>query len=128
MPLFKKFVEPGRLCLLTYGPNSGKLVFVVDIVTPTRVLVDGADVTGVKRQQVPKTWLKLTDVKVELQRGARTGTLSRAAKAQKALELFDKTSLGKKLRVAEKKRNLNDFQRFKLMVAKRQRRKLLKSS
>ncbi|BAM39212.1 60S ribosomal protein L14 [Theileria orientalis strain Shintoku] len=126
MPLFKKFVEPGRLCLLTYGPNSGKLVFVVDVVTPSRILVDGADVTGVKRQQVPKTWLKLTDVKVDLQRGAKTKTVSKVAKAEKALELFDKTSLGKKLRVVEKKKNLNDFQRFKLMVAQRQRRKLLK--
>ncbi|UKJ88133.1 60S ribosomal protein L14 [Theileria orientalis] len=126
MPLFKKFVEPGRLCLLTYGPNSGKLVFVVDVVTPSRILVDGADVTGVKRQQVPKTWLKLTDVKVDLQRGAKTKTVSKVAKDEKALELFDKTSLGKKLRVLEKKKNMNDFQRFKLMVAQRQRRKLLK--
>ncbi|UKK00540.1 60S ribosomal protein L14 [Theileria orientalis] len=126
MPLFKKFVEPGRLCLLTYGPNSGKLVFVVDVVTPSRILVDGADVTGVKRQQVPKTWLKLTDVKVDLQRGAKTKTVSKVAKDEKALELFDKTSLGKKLRVLEKKKSLNDFQRFKLMVAQRQRRKLMK--
>lgn len=25
MPLFTKFVEPGRLCLITYGPDAGKV-------------------------------------------------------------------------------------------------------
>ncbi|ETW53957.1 hypothetical protein PFUGPA_03830 [Plasmodium falciparum Palo Alto/Uganda] len=44
--LFKRFVEPGRLCLIEYGPYAGKLCFIVDIVTITRVIVDGAFITG----------------------------------------------------------------------------------
>ncbi|EKX73749.1 60S ribosomal protein L14, putative [Theileria equi strain WA] len=127
MPLFTKFVEPGRLCLITYGPEAGKLCFVVDIVNASRILVDGGNVTGVERQQIPKTWLKLTDVKIDLQRGSKTGTLHKAATAQDALGLFQKTALGKKLHLAEKKKSLTDFERFKLSFAKKERRALVKA-
>uniref|UniRef100_A0A0K8RHU3 Large ribosomal subunit protein eL14 n=1 Tax=Ixodes ricinus TaxID=34613 RepID=A0A0K8RHU3_IXORI len=128
MPLFTKFVEPGRLCLITYGPDAGKLCFIVDIVTSTRILVDGAKVTGVERQQLPLTWIKLTDTKVNLNRGAKTGALAKAIKKYDALNAFKQTTLGKKLEYAERRKNLTDFERFKLLVAHKERRKLMKKA
>ncbi|ORM39452.1 60S ribosomal protein L14-2 [Babesia sp. Xinjiang] len=128
MPLFKKFVEPGRLCLITYGPDAGKLCFIVDVVTNTRILVDGAMVTGVERQQLPLTWIKLTDVKIALSRGAKTGALAKAVKKHDALNAFKKTPMGKRLEFEERRRNLTDFERFKLMVAHKERRKVMKKA
>ncbi|GIX62699.1 60S ribosomal protein L14, putative [Babesia caballi] len=128
MPLFTKFVEPGRLCLITYGPDAGKLCFIVDVVTGTRILVDGAKVTGVERQQIPLTWIKLTDTKIALNRGAKTGALARAVKKHDALNAFKQTPMGKRLEYAERRKNLTDFERFKLMVAHKERRKLMKKA
>ncbi|CDR94524.1 ribosomal protein L14, putative [Babesia bigemina] len=128
MPLFTKFVEPGRLCLITYGPDAGKLCFIVDVVTNTRVLVDGAKVTGVERQQMPITWIKLTDTKITLCRGAKTGALAKAIESQDAINAFKQTPLGKRLEFAERRKNLNDFERFKLMIAHKERRRLIKKS
>ncbi|KAK1443348.1 60S ribosomal protein L14 like protein [Babesia gibsoni] len=128
MPLFKKFVEPGRLCLITYGPDAGKLCFIVDVVTNTRVLVDGAKYTDVERQQLPITWIKLTDTKIVLNRGAKSGALARAIKEQDAINAFKQTPMGKRLEFAERRKNLNDFERFKVMVAHKERRKIMKKA
>uniref|UniRef100_V5HKJ1 Large ribosomal subunit protein eL14 n=1 Tax=Ixodes ricinus TaxID=34613 RepID=V5HKJ1_IXORI len=128
MPLFTKFVEPGRLCLITYGPDAGKLCFIVDIVTSTRILVDGAKMTGVERQQLPLTWIKLTDTRIDLNRGAKTGALAKAIKKCDALNAFKQTTMGKKLEYAERRKNLTDFERFKLLVAHKERRKLMKKA
>ena len=63
---FKRFVELGRVCLVTYGEESGKLATVVDVIDNNRVLVDGpASITGVKRQAVNLKRIQLTDLKVD---------------------------------------------------------------
>ena len=47
---FKRFVEIGRIGLITYGPDAGKLCTIVDVIDNNRVLVDGpAPITGVHR-------------------------------------------------------------------------------
>eukprot|EP00421_Protoceratium_reticulatum_P020883 CAMPEP_0168384564 /NCGR_PEP_ID=MMETSP0228-20121227/14475_1 /TAXON_ID=133427 /ORGANISM="Protoceratium reticulatum, Strain CCCM 535 (=CCMP 1889)" /LENGTH=60 /DNA_ID=CAMNT_0008397733 /DNA_START=82 /DNA_END=260 /DNA_ORIENTATION=+ len=52
--IFTRFVEPGRLALVTYGPCEGKLCTIVNIVDQKRVVVDGPEsVTGVKRHMMP---------------------------------------------------------------------------
>lgn len=45
--MFKRFVEAGRFCLVTYGPDCGKTCVIVDIIDGTKVIVDGPkDVSG----------------------------------------------------------------------------------
>ena len=47
---FKRFVEIGRVAVISYGPDSGKLCTIVDVIDHNRVLVDGpAAITGVHR-------------------------------------------------------------------------------
>ncbi|CTQ41290.1 large subunit ribosomal protein L14e [Babesia microti strain RI] len=125
-PLFKKFVEPGRLCLITYGPDAGKLCFIVDIITHTRIMIDGGTVTGVERQPIPLKWLKLTDKKIKLPRGSRTKTLKKALETSDVIDQFKESKMGKKLAFADAKHNLNDFERFQLMVAHKHRKNLMK--
>ena len=46
--VFKKFVEIGRVIVINYGPLTGKLAVIVDILTPTKVIVQGLK-GGVRR-------------------------------------------------------------------------------
>jgi hypothetical protein len=60
---FKRYVELGRVCLINYGDEAGKLATIVDVIDNNRVLVDGPE-TGVKRQQINLKRIQLTDIKI----------------------------------------------------------------
>ena len=127
--LFSRFVEPGRLALITYGPCEGKLATVVDIVDQKRVVVDGpVDITGVGRHMMPIRRLSLTDFKCKIPRGARVKSLKRGLKEASTLEKFKATAWGKKLSAREARKNLTDFERFQVMVAKKKRNRAAKQS
>ena len=65
--MFKRFVEPGRLAQITYGPCEGKMCTIVDIVDQKRVIVDGPEkLTGVRRHMMPIKRLSLTDFKATM--------------------------------------------------------------
>merc|ERR1712159_309470 len=77
--MFDRFVEPGRLALITYGPCAGKVCTIIDIVDQKRVVVDGPEsVTGVRRHMMPVKRLSLTDFTCKISRGAREKTLKKA--------------------------------------------------
>merc|ERR1712166_1519771 len=77
--MFDRFVEPGRLALITYGPCAGKMCTIIDMVDQKRVVVDGPEkVTGVRRHMMPIRRLSLTDLKSNIVRGAREKTLKLA--------------------------------------------------
>merc|ERR1719263_653411 len=116
--MFKRFVEPGRLSLITYGPCEGKMCTIVDIVDQKRVVVDGPEsVTGVHRHMMPVKRLSLTDLSVKIPRGAREKTLKKALAEDKTLEKWSATAWAKKLKAKEVRSSMTDFERFKLMVA-----------
>ena len=69
--VFTRFVEPGRVILFTYGPYTGKLAIIVEIINVNRVLVDGPT-SGVKRHETSLRRVKLTDVTVNVNKGAKT--------------------------------------------------------
>ncbi|KAL8436707.1 hypothetical protein Efla_002139 [Eimeria flavescens] len=121
MTLFRRFIEPGRLCVVQYGPEEGRLCFVIDIINSTRVLVDGAGITGVKRQSIPIRRVALTDLRLKLPRGVRTVTLRKALEKNDIIKQFNETAWGKKRLAKQRRAQLTDFERFKLMVARRQR-------
>lgn len=95
MTLFTRFVEPGRLCRIQYGPDAGKMCFIIDVINMNRVLVDGPT-TGVARQSIPLKRLGLTDFKAKIPRGARTGTVNKILEKDTSIESFNKTTYGQK--------------------------------
>lgn len=118
--IFKRYVQVGRVGLVNYGPDEGKLCTIVDIIDQTRVLVDGpANLTGVRRQSLPLTRLSLTDIVVKIPHGVRQKTLSKTWTTEDVLGKWNKTSWAKKRAARAAKANLGDFDRFKVMVAKR---------
>uniref|UniRef100_A0A6U6K629 Large ribosomal subunit protein eL14 domain-containing protein n=1 Tax=Odontella aurita TaxID=265563 RepID=A0A6U6K629_9STRA len=121
--VFSRYVEVGRVVLINYGPESGKLATVIDIVDQNKCLIDGPEeITGVSRQVIPYKRIALTDLKVNVQRSARAKTLKAAWKEGDTLNKWESSSWAKKLASKKKRANLSDFDRFKVMVAKKQKR------
>merc|ERR1711924_408898 len=79
---FSRFIQNGRVCLINYGPDRGKLVCVVDVIDGDKALVYGPT-SGVARQVMGYKRLSLTDIKVEgVARGARKKTVDAAWAAE----------------------------------------------
>merc|ERR1711924_449569 len=62
--------------LINYGPDANKLAVICDVVDQNRCVVYGPT-SGVARQIIGYKRLSLTDIKIELGRGARAGTVQK---------------------------------------------------
>merc|ERR1719337_613733 len=74
---FTRLVQCGRVALVNYGPEEGKLVVIIDVIDHNRCVVYGPT-SGVPRQVLTYKRLSLTDIKIELGRGARAKTADAA--------------------------------------------------
>ena len=117
-------IEIGRVVSINYGPLAGKVATIIDIVDQARALIDGPEsVTGVRRQTIPVRNLSLTSIVVPIARGVRPGTLkAKLAKAQ-ALEQWKASNWARKVARHTQRTQLSDFQRFQLMLLKKERAK-----
>ena len=125
---FSRFVEVGRIVLVNYGPDAGKLATIIDIVDGNKCMIDGpVPKTGVARQVIPFKRLALTDIVIKVPKSARQKTLVKAWDAEKVEETWAATSWAKKLARKKVRASLTDFQRFQLMVARKQKAALVKA-
>ena len=122
--VFKRFVEVGRVIIINYGPLAGKLAVIVDILTTTKVIIQGLK-GGVRRQELSLRRVTLTDEKINIKRGAKREEVFKAIDEYKLEDKFKKSHYAKKLEIREKRANLTDFDRFKVMRL-RQKRALLR--
>ncbi|KAF8056538.1 ribosomal protein L14-domain-containing protein [Lyophyllum atratum] len=123
---FKRFVEVGRVVLLNDGPSAGKIAVIAEIIDHNRAMIDGPT-TDVPRQSFRYRHLTLTPLKLTgLPRGAGTGAVRKLAEKEGLNEKWEKTSWAQKRAAIEKRRSLNDFGRFSVMLAKKQRRDLVR--
>merc|ERR1740138_1313820 len=76
---------------------------------------------------VPVKRLSLTDFTAKVPRGAREKTLKKALKEGETMKKWSETAWAKKLTAKKTRAEMNDFQRFKLMVAKKNRSKAIKT-
>lgn len=82
---YTRFVEVGRVCLVNYGPDHGRLCVIVDVVDGNKALVDGPRaVTGVARQIMPFKRLSLTDLKCNIKVNAGDKEVAQALKVEPA--------------------------------------------
>ncbi len=124
--VFRRFVEVGRVIIINYGPLTGKLAVIVDILTTTKVIVQGLK-GGVRRQELSLRRVTLTDYKIDIKRGAKREEVLKAIENYKLEEKFKKSNLAKKNELRQKRANLTDFDRFKVMRL-RQKRAVLRHS
>ncbi|KAI3962519.1 hypothetical protein MKW92_013970 [Papaver armeniacum] len=122
---FKRYVEIGRVAFVNYGKDYGKLVVIVDVIDQNRALVDAPDMV---RRQMSFKRLSLTDIKVDIGRTPKKKVLIKAMEAAGKLPAllarkyvegkWVSSSWGRKLIVQKNRASLNDFDRFKIMLAK----------
>mgnify|MGYP001039788743 CR=1 FL=1 len=120
------YVEIGRVVVINYGELAGKVAVIIDVVDQARALIDGpATLTGVSRQTIPFRNLSLTAIKLDVPRAVRPGTLAKAFTKADVLGQFKKTAWAKKQARAEVRKNLSDFDRFKLMLLRQKKANLI---
>merc|ERR1712216_1118036 len=92
-------------------------------------VVDGPEnVTGVRRHMLPVKRLSLTDLKAKLSRGAREKSLRTALEKDSIMAKWAETAWAKKLKAKETRASMTDFDRFKLMVARKKRSAVVKKA
>jgi large subunit ribosomal protein L14e len=116
-------VEVGRIVLINYGPLSGKLAVIVEIINTSRVLIDGPT-TNVKRQEISLRRISLTDLKVDVARGVKRAALKKAITDSNVEKKWGESSWARKLQKRARRAQLTDFDRFKVKVLKQKRRVL----
>ena len=118
--VFRRFVEVGRVIIVNYGPLVGKLAVIVDILTTTKALVQGLK-GGIKRQEISLRRVTLTDYKLDIKRGAKQAEVYKAIDDFKLEDKFKTSTFYKKNEIRQKRANLTDFDRFKVMRLRQKR-------
>ncbi|EPE05270.1 60s ribosomal protein l14 [Ophiostoma piceae UAMH 11346] len=121
-----RLVEVGRVVLLQSGPSAGRLATIVEIIDHKRVLIDGpateANPGGVARQALPLAEVLLTAIVVPVPRGARFGAVKAAWEKADVDGQWKASNWYKKRLQQERRKALTDFDRFKVLRLKKQRR------
>jgi large subunit ribosomal protein L14e len=87
-----------------------------------QAIIDGPT-TGVARQPFPYRHLSLTPLAVKtLPRAAGTGVVKKVAEKEDIAAKWEQSSWAKKRAQVEARRQLSDFDRFQVMLLKKQRR------
>jgi len=95
------------------------MLVIVDIVDMRRVLVDGLG--NFPRVIYPLSRLTLTRLRLPILRGARTGTLRKAAAAFELDKKWAETRACQKMARQTARANSTDMDRFRVMVLRKQR-------
>lgn len=111
-----RFVEVGRVVLI----DNKAIATIVEIIDQKRVLIDGPHI---QRQAIALAKVVLTPLVLSgLPRGARTATVTKKWEAAGIDAKWSATSWAKKLAARSTRAHLSDFERFQVLVLKKQRR------
>ncbi|PCH44641.1 60S ribosomal protein L14 [Wolfiporia cocos MD-104 SS10] len=125
---FKRFVEVGRVVLIKSGPSEGRIAVIAEIIDHNRAIIDGPT-TGVPRQSFPYRHMTLTPlVLTKLPRAAGSGVIRKQLEKEATVERWNKSAWAQKRAAIEKRRSLNDFERFCVMLAKKSRRDVVRKT
>ncbi|RYO54212.1 hypothetical protein AA0113_g9163 [Alternaria arborescens] len=119
-----RLVEVGRVVLFNEGPFEGRLAAIVEIIDHKRVLIDGpSEKAPIPRQEVALAKLSLTPIVIpKLPRSSGVGHVAKKWEEHKVQQKFDESAWAKKRAAMQKRRGLNDFERFKVMKMRKQAR------
>jgi len=79
----------------------------------------------VKRQVIPFKRISLTDLTVKINFNPKSKTLTAAWEKEEILSKWEASSWAKKIANKRKRASLSDFDRFKVMVAKKQKSSII---
>ena len=117
----------GRVVYVNFGPLAGKLAVVVDIVNGNRVVIDGPTL-DVERQPISNKRLTLTRYRIpDVAKGEKQSALQAKVEQFGLQKKFDQTGLGKRIQKQNRRRELTDFERFKVFQLKKQLSKVVRT-
>ncbi|KAF7990777.1 hypothetical protein HCN44_000582 [Aphidius gifuensis] len=115
--VLQRFVEAGRIAYIQEGQYRGKLVSIVDVIDANRCLIDGPE-SNVPRCQINLKSLHLTKFKISIPYTGSTKVIRKAWINSRVEEKWRSSLWGQKVENKNKRRNMNDFARFKVGKAK----------
>mmetsp|Transcript_1459 Transcript_1459/g.2796 ORF Transcript_1459/g.2796 Transcript_1459/m.2796 type:complete len:133 (+) Transcript_1459:37-435(+) len=122
MPSRQSIVEIGRLVVVNYGKDNGKLGLILDVCDTMTALVDGPNL---KRRLINFRRLALTSIKIPISKSVKHSTLIKAWEAADVDAQFAKTTWGQKLAQQARRATLTDFERFTVRKLKQKRNKII---
>ncbi|XP_078012832.1 large ribosomal subunit protein eL14 [Phascolarctos cinereus] len=123
--VFKCYMEIGWVAYISFGPHAGKLVAIVDVIDQNRALVDGS-CSGVRRQAMPFKYRQLTDFMLKFPHSAHQKYVQAAWEKEKISTKWEATRWSKNIETRESKAKMTDFDRCKVMKAKKMRNQIIK--
>merc|ERR1712210_154233 len=105
---FRRFVEIGRVAMVNYGEDYGKLVTIVDVIDQNRAL---CDMSGA-RMQINFKRLGLTDIVTDVAKGVSVADTKAAWDAADVDATFAASSWGQKMAKRAAKLATTDFDRY----------------
>ncbi|KAI6778935.1 60S ribosomal protein L14-A-like protein [Emericellopsis cladophorae] len=122
-----RLVEVGRVVVINGDhPDAGRLAAIVEIIDHKRVLVEGPSSNpelATRRQPLRLSRALLSPLVVEgLERGVRHATLKQRWEKSEIDSKWEQTNWAKKREQKSRRDNLTDFERFKVLRLKKQRR------
>ena len=118
----KRQVEIGRVCLVNFGPDEGQICVVVNVLDSNQAIVDGLTADGLTRQAINFKKLSLTDLKIPgIWLDARSVTVYKCAAKDGTVAKWNATSWAKRRAVRTARANANDFDRFKILIARKKK-------
>ncbi|KAJ5071366.1 60S ribosomal protein L14 [Anaeramoeba ignava] len=129
MAFREKYIEIGRVALITYGPFTNRTCVIIDVIDQNKVLVDGpSKVNHVPRHAISIKRITLTNLKVKIPHGAKLKTLMKAYEKADIANKWKNSAWGKKLLIRQKRASLSDFGRFKINIKKQEKNKIIKQA
>ncbi|KAI9831497.1 MAG: hypothetical protein M1826_003387 [Phylliscum demangeonii] len=127
-----KLVEVGRVVLFIHGPHEGKLATIVEIIDHKRALVDGPasnPKTLVPRHAAALSNVILTPIVIpKLPRATGTAKVRREWVKAEVEAKWAQSAWQKRRDQREKRKQLTDFERFKVVKLRKQARFELRRS
>lgn len=117
----------GRVVYVNFGPLSGKIAVVVDIINGSRVVIDGPGL-GVARQPISTKRLTLTRYRLaNIKKAEKESTLKQKIESFRLTERFASNGLGKRIQKQKRRAELTDFERFKVAALKKKLGKAIRT-
>ncbi|KFD49991.1 hypothetical protein M514_09084 [Trichuris suis] len=123
MPTFGLLAQIGRICYINDGRDKGKLCAIVNVIDGNHALIDGPEV---KRQAMNFKSLHLTRLRLKMTHEDKTKTVLKHWKEQGIDDKWMATKWARREKQRLIRASLNDFERYKVMKAKRSRNRLLR--
>ena len=114
----ERYVEIGRMVLISFGPSQGKFGIIIDILDKNRYLIDGP----LGRQIINSKRLKISKIKIKIGRSINSRKINEILRSQGLIKQWEMSKWMQKKRKIEKIEKMNDFEKFKYMLGKKMNR------